>query len=106
MKKLIKPVLFLTLAAFIATSALAAEGGNPRKGKHLYKKSCKTCHSSGGEGGEVTPMTKTQAQWDRVFKKKKHNEEGWKNLSDKDLKDIQQFLFDHAADSPQPQTCG
>ena len=52
MKKLITPVLFITLAAFIATSALAAEGGNPRKGKHLYKKSCKTCHSSGGEGGE------------------------------------------------------
>jgi cytochrome c5 len=106
MKKLIKPLLFVTLAAFIATSAFAAEGGNPRKGKHLYKKSCKTCHSSGGEGGEVTPMTKTQAQWDRIFKKKKHDEEAWNNLSEQDLKDIQQFLYDHAADSPQPQTCG
>lgn len=106
MKKLLKPVLFLTLAAFIATSALAAEGGNPRKGKHLYKKTCKTCHSSGGEGGVVTPMTKTQAQWDRTFKKKKHDAAAWKKLSEKDLKDIQQFLFDHAADSPQPQTCG
>lgn len=106
MKKLFTPILFIALAAFIATSALAAEGGNPRKGKHLYKKSCKTCHSSGGEGGEVTPMTKTQSQWDRIFKKKKHDEESWKNLSEQDLKDIQQFLFDHAADSPQPQTCG
>jgi mono/diheme cytochrome c family protein len=106
MKKLLKPLLFITLAAFIATSALATEGGNPRKGKHLYKKSCKTCHSSGGEGGLVTPMTKTQAQWDRIFKKKKHDAAAWVNLSDKDLKDIQQFLFDHAADSPQPQTCG
>ena len=48
MKKLIKPILFVTLAAFITTSALAAEGGNPRKGKHLFKKSCKSCHSSGG----------------------------------------------------------
>ncbi|MBE0576741.1 MAG: cytochrome c [Desulfuromonadales bacterium] len=106
MKKLVKPALFLALAAVIATSAVAAEGGNPRKGKHLFKKTCKTCHSSGAEGGEVTPMTKTQAQWDRVFDKKKHNEAGWKDLSDQDLKDIQQFLFDHAADSPQPQTCG
>ena len=106
MKKLIKPVLFLTMAAFIATSALAAEGGNPRKGKHLYKKSCKTCHSNGGEGGEVTPMTKTQSQWDRFFKKKKHDTTSWEKFSEQDLKDIQQFLFDHAADSPQPQTCG
>jgi len=106
MKKFVKPVLFLTLAAFIATSAMAAEGGNPRKGKHLFKKTCKSCHSSDGAGGEVTPMTKTQAQWDRLFDKKKHGEEAWKGLSDQDLKDIQQFLYDHAADSPQPQTCG
>ena len=106
MKSLIKSVIFLTLVTFIATPALAAEGGNPRKGKHLFKKTCKTCHSSGGEGGEVTPMTKTQSQWDRLFDKKKHDGEAWKNLSEQDLKDIQQFLFDHAADSPQPQTCG
>ena len=106
MKKFVKPLLFLTLAAFIATSAMAAEGGNPRKGKHLFKKTCKTCHAADGAGGEVTPMTKTQAQWDRLFDKKKHDEEAWKDLSEQDLKDIQQFLYDHAADSPQPQTCG
>jgi mono/diheme cytochrome c family protein len=106
MKKTVKPLLLLALAAFIASSSMAAEGGNPRKGKHLFKKNCKACHSSGAEGGEVTPMTKTQKQWDRIFKKKKHDQESWKNLSEQDLKDIQQFLFDHAADSPQPQTCG
>ena len=106
MNKLVKPALILALAALVATSVMAAEGGNPRKGKHLFKKTCKTCHAADGAGGEVTPMTKTQAQWDRMFDKKKHNEDGWKDLSEQDLKDIQQFLFDHAADSPQPQTCG
>ncbi len=106
MKMLIKPVLFLTLAAFIATAAIAAEGGNPRKGKHLFKKTCKTCHSSGDEAGEFTPMSKIQSQWDRFFDKKDHDEKAWKDISEQDLKDIQQFLFDHAADSPQPQTCG
>lgn len=106
MKKFVKPALLLTLAAFIATAALAAEGGNPRKGKHLFKKTCKTCHASDGAGGEVTPMTRTQKQWDRFFDKKKHDEDAWKGLSEQDLKDIQQFLYDHAADSPQPQTCG
>jgi cytochrome c5 len=106
MKKLLKTASILALIAFVATSVLAAEGGNPRKGKHLYKKSCKTCHGAGGDGGELTPMSKTQAQWDRFFDKKKHDQEALKGLSEQDLKDIQQFLFDHAADSPQPQTCG
>ena len=103
MKKLL---FIITLVAFVASTALAADGGNPRKGKHLFKKSCKTCHDSNGEGGEVTPITKTQKQWDRVFDKQKHEPEAWTNLSERDLKDIQQFLYDHAADSPQPQTCG
>ena len=31
----------LILAAFTATSVLAVEGGNSRKGKHLYKKNLK-----------------------------------------------------------------
>lgn len=106
MKKIVKSAVFLGLLVFIATSVIAAEGGNPRKGKHLFKKTCKTCHSSGGAGSEVTPMTKTQSQWDRIFDKKKHDEEAWKGLSEQDLRDIQQFLYDHAADSPQPQTCG
>jgi mono/diheme cytochrome c family protein len=102
-----KELLFtITLVAFVATSAMAADNGNPRKGKHLFKKNCKTCHASKGEGGEVTPMTKTQKQWDRLFDKQKHNADAWTNLSERDLKDIQQFLYDHAADSPQPQTCG
>lgn len=106
MKKLVKPLLLLTLAALVATSVMASEGGNPRKGKYLFKKVCKVCHSEDGKGGNLTPMSKTQSQWDRVFDKKKHDQEAWKDISGEDLKDIQQFLYDHAADSPQPQTCG
>jgi hypothetical protein len=47
-------------------------------------------------------------QWDRFFTKDKHKikAEVWKQYSEQDLKDIQQFLFDHAADSDQPETCG
>jgi mono/diheme cytochrome c family protein len=106
MKKLLKPLLALALIAIFTTSVLAAEGGNPRKGKHLYKKTCKTCHGAGGEGGELTPMSKTMKQWDRVFEKNDHNPEAWKDLSEQDLKDINQFLYDFAADSDQPATCG
>ncbi|MDX2479390.1 MAG: cytochrome c [Desulfuromusa sp.] len=98
----------LILAAFTATNVLAVEGGNARKGKHLFKKNCKSCHNSGGEGGELTPMDKTMSQWDRFFKKaaKKHPGDTFKSISEKDLKDINQFLHDSAADSPSPATCG
>jgi len=101
-------IVFLLLIALAAGSAFAAEGGNPKKGKYLFKKTCKACHSEGEKAGDLTPMTKTQAQWDRFFDRDGHKDQpdAWKDLSEKDLKDIQQFLFDHAADSPQPQTCG
>ena len=106
MKKVLKSVLALGLVALFTTSVLAADGGNPRKGKHLFKKTCKTCHSAGGEGGDLTPMSKTMKQWDRVFEKQDHNMDAWKGLSEQDLKDINQFLYDFAADSDQPATCG
>lgn len=108
MNKLAKLLITLLLVAFAANTAFAAEGGNPKKGKYLFKKNCKTCHVEGAEGGALTPLSKTQAQWDRFFERDKHAKkpEVLKGLSEQDLKDIQQFLYDHAADSPQPQTCG
>jgi len=106
MKRLNGIILILTLTAFCASLALAAEGGNPKKGKYLYKKNCKTCHVAGAEGGELTPLSKTQAQWDRFFDQKGENCAKHAGVSGQDVKDIQQFLFDHAADSDQPETCG
>lgn len=108
MKTARKLIAVLALVSLAAATALAAEGGNPRKGKHLYKKTCKSCHVAGGEGKELSPLSKTQGQWDRYFQKGEHpgKEDAWKGLSPQDLKDIHQFLFDHAADSDQPETCG
>lgn len=106
--KLMKVLVVLMIVAFASSAVLAAEGGNSRKGKYLYKKNCKTCHVSGAEGGELTPLSKTQAQWDRFFQKDQHKQKAgvWEKFSEKDLKDINQFLFDHAVDSDQPETCG
>jgi len=108
MNKLGKILIILALVACSATLVIAAEGGNAKKGKYLFKKTCKTCHVAGAEGGALTPLSKTMSQWDRFFDRDKHKDkpEAIKGLSDKDLKDIQQFLYDHAADSDQPQTCG
>ena len=91
-----------------ATVMTAAEGGNSRKGKYLYKNNCKACHSEGAEGGELTPMSMTMKQWDRYFEKKadEHPGETFSEISEKDMKDIIQFLYDHAKDSPSPETCG
>ena len=96
----------LLLAAFGVTSALAVDGGNPRKGKYLFKKNCKTCHVKDGEGGELTPLSKTMSQWDRAFSKKKFGPKCIEGVSEKELLDINQFLYDHAVDSAQPETCG
>jgi mono/diheme cytochrome c family protein len=103
-----KLLICILLLVFSATVAVAASGGNSKKGKYLYKKSCKSCHTAGAEGGEVTPLAKTQKQWDLFFEKNKHKAKPavWKDYSDQDIKDIQQFLYDHAVDSDQPQTCG
>jgi cytochrome c5 len=108
MKRISKIIACLAIVALAATSALAAEGGNPKKGKYLYKKNCKVCHVSGAAGGALTPLSKTQRQWDRFFEKDGHKAapEAIKAFSEQDLKDVQQFLYDHAADSDQPETCG
>jgi len=108
MKKTLMSIAILVALSCFATAAFAAEGGNPKKGKYLYKKSCKSCHVAEAEGGALTPLSKTMSQWDRFFSRDKHNAKPavWGDFSEQDLKDIQQFLYDHAADSDQPQTCG
>ncbi|MBE0599676.1 MAG: cytochrome c [Desulfuromonadales bacterium] len=103
-----KLVACFALLALSVTTALAVEGGNPKKGKFLYKKNCKSCHVEGGEGKNLSPLNKTQSQWNRLFDKGTHPKKGevWKGLSEQDLKDINQYLYNHAADSDQPETCG
>jgi cytochrome c5 len=98
---------FAVFAAF--TAAVAIAGGSETKGKFFFKKNCKTCHVKGAKGGVVTPLTKTQAQWQRYFAAGTHNNETEKLstfLTPEQMNDVQTFLVNHAADSPQPETCG
>lgn len=106
--KLFKVLALLIIITLTSTTVIAAEDGNSRKGKYLFKKNCKTCHVSGAEGGALTPLSKTQKQWDRFFISDKHKvkPEAFEKFSEQDLKDVNQFLFDHALDSDQPETCG
>jgi mono/diheme cytochrome c family protein len=99
-------------AAFVVAVGLHAATTNPTKGndakgRYYFRQTCKDCHSKGGKGGEVTPLTKTQAQWRTYFMKGKHAGEPLsKVVSDPQLLDVQTYLVNHAADSLQPETCG
>ena len=105
-----------TLTAVIITGLLsmaawgaAAPKGNDGKGRYYFRQTCKQCHTKGAAGGEITPLTKTQAQWRSYFLKGKHStgsETLIKVMPDTQLLDVQTYLINHAADSLQPETCG
>lgn len=103
-----KIVSVLLLVGLFSGVAIAGEGGNPRKGKYLWKKNCKTCHVQEKEGGSLSPSTKTQDQWNTFFESEHDGEimEKCMKYSESDLHDIQHYMYDHAIDSDQPETCG
>jgi mono/diheme cytochrome c family protein len=104
----------LIVAVFISLSGLfsyvsAGQKGSENKGRYYFRQTCKECHTKGAAGGEVTPLNKTMAQWRAYFAKGSHNhgkEPLTKYLPADQLLDASTFLVNHAADSPQPETCG
>lgn len=98
-------ILIGGLGIAVAANSFTPDG-NDRKGKYLYKKSCRSCHDGSG-AQELSPNSKTQAQWQRSFESYERLEcvEEWKKLPETDLKDIYSYLYNHAYDSPQPATC-
>ena len=88
-------------------SVMAEDKGNARKGKYLFRKNCRTCHVDGGSAKELSPISKTQAGWQKVFDKYTQLEckAAWEKLSDKDHLDMYAHLYGHAFDSPSPAKC-
>jgi cytochrome c5 len=104
----------VSVAFLTATQTATAQNLN---GKELYRNNCKVCHDKGSPNGQYTPMTLTQDQWKKVFtvklvpahKNALNPKTGGKvldELTPDQLKAIQKFAVDHAADSEQPATCG
>ena len=97
----------------LGTGTASAQSLN---GKELYRNNCKTCHDKGSPYRQYTPMTLSQDQWRTFFKNKlvqAHKNavnpktgDRFKLLSPDEIKAIQRFVIDHAADSEQPATCG
>jgi hypothetical protein len=108
MKKRIVPLFIIFIMLIVSLSlGLAQESGNARKGKFLFRKNCRTCHVQGGSAKELSPVSKTQAQWDEVFKNidKLKCKDQWAQLYEKDKADMYAQLWGHAFDSPSPEKC-
>lgn len=112
MARLVKMLVIsfaLILISGLFLTAMAGQKGSETKGRFYFRQTCKECHTKGAAGGEVTPLNKTMAQWRAYFAKGTHNhgtEPLTKYLPMDQLLDASTFLVNHAADSPQPETCG
>ena len=108
MSKKIGSILIVVVFLFVSIGMVMAEGkGNARKGKYLFRKNCRTCHCEDGSAKPISPIDKTQAQWDEVFKNidKLQCSKEWAKLSEKDRTDMYAHLWGHAFDSPSPAKC-
>lgn len=116
MRALIKQLLIVGAAATAlivatppVTSVSAGVKGSESKGRYYFRGTCKTCHTKGAVGGEITPLNKTQAQWKMYFASGKHakgKELLLKLMPEDQVRDVAAYLDAHAADSLQPETCG
>jgi len=98
-------ILFAILVLVLAVAGLAFAEGNARKGKYLYRSKCRTCH--GTSASDLSPSSKTQAEWKKAFAKPESLKcaKEWKGLSPEDKADIFSYLHDYAKDSPSPAKC-
>ncbi|KUG29247.1 cytochrome c family protein [hydrocarbon metagenome] len=98
-----------TVAALVLTSvsmSFALGEGNARKGKFLYRKNCRSCH--GASASDLSPMSKTQAEWKATFEKTGDiscNSKWPADMTPEDVNDIFTYLHDFAKDSPTPAKC-
>ena len=108
MFKQIGSIMMVLVFLFITIGIALAEGkGNSRKGKYLFRKSCRTCHTEGAVAKDLSPVSKTQAEWEKTFGALDTLEckEEWVKLTEQDSIDIYAYLHGHAFDSPSPAKC-
>ena len=111
-KKIMILALGLIITASFTSTCLAGSKANKRKGKFAYRMTYQACYDRGEVKSvkpPISPDDKTQAQWKRVFDKKRFDQfgckEDWDTLTEKDLLNVYTYLHAHAADSPSPAKC-
>ena len=107
-KTIINASVIVLSIVFIGLS-FGGDKGNGRKGKYHFRKNCRSCHVENGSAKELSPISKTQAEWQASFAKDavKHLSCSveWEKRTEKDLLDIYAYMYDHAFDSPSPLKC-
>ena len=102
-------LVMVCMLSFANVAVFAEKKGDARKGKYAFRKTCRTCHKEGASAKPLNPDSKTQAQWERTFRKEKYEgyecHEEWAKLSEDDLLNIFTYLHAHALDSPSPAKC-
>lgn len=108
-----KSMLAVIALAFMASSVFAFDidfnAGDGRKGKRLWKRYHTKCADGTKLSAKQGASTRTQAQWKDAFanESKLPCAGKWSGIESKeDLENVFRYLFDHAADSDQPETCG
>ena len=109
LKRISLAVVVMASLLTFATVALSENKGDERKGKYLFRKHCRACHKDGASAKPLNPDSKTQAQWERIFKKEKYQNfechEEWAKRSEEELLNTFTYLRAHAIDSPSPAKC-
>lgn len=99
----------LLIIVGLVSTGFSEDKGNSRKGKHLFRTTCRECHQDGAAAKALNPDSKTQAQWTRVFEPDKYKELAckaeWEKRSAEEIRDIYAYLYEHAFDSPSPAKC-
>ncbi|PLX69450.1 MAG: cytochrome C [Denitrovibrio sp.] len=108
-----KAMLVVIAVAFMATSVFAMDmdfnAGDGRKGKRVWKRYHTKCADGTKLSAKAGAATRTQAQWKDAFQNPAKLPCGgkWSGIKTKaDFENAFRYLFDHAADSDQPETCG
>jgi len=110
---MLKKVLVTSISAIALVCMLSAvapaQDGNARKGKSLFRKTCRECHKEDATATPLSPDSKTQDQWTRAFEPENYQalqcKDEWAKHSEEDLADIYTYLYEHAYDSPSPAKC-
>lgn len=68
----------------------------------LFVAKCGKCHSAGSGASVLNPADKAGTVWKRYFRRGRHPVDLSAEISKSEMKQIIQYLKDHAADSDKP----